>query len=243
MSQNKADNDELRLMTLIEPQTCGYLPGEQSNSVFIDTQTPPTWHQYSNLSRMGFRRSGSHFYRPHCPSCNACTPCRVDVKHFNWRRRFKRIALRNTDLQATFIKPVTDAEHYNLYAHYIEARHSDGEMYPPSQEQFRDFIARDTGFSWFLDIRQDGKLLATSLVDVLDDGLSAIYTFFDPAESERSLGVFAVLQQILKAEEQKLPYLYLGYWISEHKKMGYKSIYQPLELFLHDQWLPFDQEF
>lgn len=244
MSQTSSPQDnELRLMTLIEPQNCGYLPGEQSNSVFLDTDTPPDWRQYSNLSRLGFRRSGNHFYRPHCPFCNACTPCRVNVRHFEWKRRFKRVLSKNNDLKSQFVRPVVDQEHYALYERYISERHSDGEMYPASESQFRDFIARDTGYSWFLDIRAGDRLVATSLIDILDDGLSAIYTFFDPDEDARGLGTYAVLQQVIRAREQKLPFLYLGYWISEHRKMGYKSIYQPLEIFLHDQWSPFDQEF
>ncbi|MCP5325803.1 MAG: arginyltransferase [Oceanospirillaceae bacterium] len=242
MSQNSThQNAELKLMTLIEPQNCGYLNGEKSNSVFIDTETPPTWQQYSNLSRLGFRRSGNHYYRPHCPYCNACIPCRVNVSQFDWRRRFKRILSRNSDLQATFVKPVNDEEHYQLYERYISTRHADGEMYPPSQDQYRDFIARDTGFSWFLDIRHGDELIACSLVDVVDDGLSAIYTFFAPEAAERGLGIYAVLQQIIKAKQQQLPYVYLGYWIKNHKKMGYKSIYQPLELFLKEEWSPFEQ--
>lgn len=236
-------DNELRLMTLIEPQNCGYLSGELSNSVFVDTGTPPEWRQYSNLSRLGFRRSGSHFYRPHCPFCSACIPCRVDVKNFLWRRRFKRVLAKNGDLKSHFVRPIADQEHYALYERYISERHRDGEMYPATENQFKDFIARDTGYSWFLDIRVEGRLISSSLIDILDDGLSAIYTFFDPDESDRGLGVYAVLQQIIRAEQQQLPFLYLGYWISGHRKMGYKSIYQPLEIFLHDQWSPFDQEF
>ena len=228
----------LKLLTLVEPHACSYLKGNLANSIFIDSQTPPSWAQYSQLSRAGFRRSGGHFYRPNCPDCSACLSSRVIVRDFSASRRFKRILKKNSDLRVILRPAQYTEEHYALFKRYIDARHQDGDMYPTSERQFKDFLCSDQDFAYFAEFREADRLIASAVVDVLDDGLSAIYTYYDPSEEKRSLGVLAVLWQLAYARQTDLKYVYLGYWIRDCEKMRYKDQYQPLEVFRDDIWQP-----
>lgn len=216
---------------------CSYLPGRQATTLFVDPQARITPTLYSELSLMGFRRSGDFLYRPHCNGCNACIPARIPVSRFRPRRRQRRTLRDNSDLVVTRETAQLTPEYYQLYARYIEIRHAGGDMYPPSQEQFRSFLMSswsDTRFYCFR--RQDGELLAVAVTDRLEDGLSAVYTFFDPQLPERSLGNQAVLWQIEECRRLGLPHLYLGYWVRECEKMAYKSDFQPLEILRDDIW-------
>ncbi len=240
-NNHQLDPQPLKLLTLVEPHKCSYLANEKANSVFVDPNNSPSWSQYCHLSRAGFRRSGNHFYRPNCPSCNACKPSRVMVNDFRWSKRFKRILSQNKDLTLEVSQPSLTEDHYRIYERYINIRHMDGDMYPPSIRQYADFLATNTGYTQFIEIRLEEALIGCSVVDIMDDGISAIYTYFEPEESKRSLGTLAVLWQIKYAQKLKLPYVYLGYWIKESRKMMYKNQYQPLEIFEADVWQPAPQ--
>ena len=185
------------------------------------------------LTDMGFRRSGEHIYRPWCEGCGECKSVRVPVAGFNVSKSQKRVLTRNKDLQVSFELPSCADEIYNLYANYIIQRHSDGDMYPPSLEQFENFLcqAPPTSQTRFVCFRLEQKLLAVAVVDLLPKGVSAIYTFFDPAYGIRSLGRLAVLWQIRWAQSQAMDFVYLGYWIKDCQKMAYKAEYQPLQVF------------
>jgi len=185
------------------------------------------------LTDMGFRRSGEHIYRPWCEGCGECKSVRVPVAEFNVSKSQKRVLTRNKDLQVSFELPSCADEIYNLYANYIIQRHSDGDMYPPSLEQFENFLcqAPPTSQTRFVCFRLEQKLLAVAVVDLLPKGVSAIYTFFDPAYEIRSLGRLAVLWQIRWAQSQAMDFVYLGYWIKDCQKMAYKAEYQPLQVF------------
>ncbi|MFQ3210586.1 MAG: arginyl-tRNA--protein-N-Asp/Glu arginylyltransferase [Candidatus Paceibacteria bacterium] len=185
------------------------------------------------LTDMGFRRSGEHIYRPWCEGCGECKSVRVPVAGFNVSKSQKRVLTRNKDLQVSFELPSCADEIYNLYANYIIQRHSDGDMYPPSLEQFENFLcqAPPTSQTRFVCFRLEQKLLAVAVVDLLPKGVSAIYTFFDPAYEIRSLGRLAVLWQIRWAQSQAMDFVYLGYWIKDCQKMAYKAEYQPLQVF------------
>jgi len=129
-------------------------------------------------------------------------------------------------------------EHYALYAEYINSRHSDGDMYPPSVDQYSSFLTAEWGETLFLEFRNaEKRLLAVAVCDRLDNGLSAVYTFYDPSESRRSLGAFAILWQIEETRRMQLPSLYLGYWIKNCQKMSYKIAYRPIELLINNEWL------
>ncbi|OYW87632.1 MAG: arginyltransferase [Pseudomonadales bacterium 32-61-5] len=152
-------------------------------------------------------------------------------------RQQKRILKRNADLTVTDVRPAFTEEYYGLYANYIEQRHADGDMYPPSRDQFHTFLVRDLPFSRFYEFRLDGRLLALAVTDVLPNGLSAVYTFYDPAEERRSLGRFAILWQAGEVARLGLKGLYLGYWIKNCRKMNYKTEYRPIELLVNQRWI------
>ena len=231
-----SDLSELRFFrTPAHP--CSYLEERQAATLFVDPQTRLGPELYSNLSRLGFRRSGDYLYRPHCDGCRACVPARVRVADFQPRRRHKRLRRRNADLTVSEEPARYTREVYCLYARYIDQRHGDGDMFPPSEEQFTSFLTcdwADTRFYCFRDPQR--RLVAVAVTDLLDDGLSAVYTFFDPDLADRGLGVNALLWQIEAAQQRGVPYVYLGYWIRQCQKMSYKSQYQPLELLIGDEW-------
>lgn len=234
---NTNTDDNIRLLTLSEDHACSYLPNKKANSVFLDHKTPPSWHQYSQLTRIGFRRSGDHFYRPHCKLCDACLSCRICSYEINLNtKRFKRILKRAEHLSYSLIHSKFTQEHYDLYESYISARHHDGDMYPPTVDQYKSFLVYPAKYSYFLEIRDSGKLIACCVTDALDDGLSAIYTYFDVDYEKYSLGTLAILLLCKVAKEMTLPYIYLGYWVKNSQKMDYKSQFKPLEIFNGENW-------
>lgn len=218
------------------PHSCSYLEDQEATTLFVDPRQSVDKRLYSRLSMLGFRRSGNHVYRPHCGNCNACVPARIPVADFQPRRSQRRIWNRNEDLRAVECDDIHDDAAFDLYHRYICLRHSDGDMYPPDRAQYEAFLSSVWDCTRYFRFYDAHKLLAIAVVDELEDGLSAIYTFFDPEADKRSLGVYAVLWQIEKAKELGLEHLYLGYWIRECKKMAYKSEYQPLELYVSSRW-------
>lgn len=231
------EGSRLRFM-LTPSHPCSYLEGREASTLFVDPRVRMDDAVYTALSSVGFRRSGSHVYRPHCAACKACLPLRIPVARFLPRRRHRRNLLRNRDLHSGYVPARFTDEYYELYARYITARHEDGDMYPPSEEQFASFLLGGWTDTRFLEIRdRDGKLLAVAVTDFLIDGLSAIYTFFDPEHAQRGLGTWGILEQIRQAGERDLPYLYLGYWIQESPKMSYKGDFRPCQIFTGETWM------
>ena len=158
------------------------------------------------------------------------------MEEFQPDRSQRRVMKKNANLSCRMVKATFSERYYSLYAHYIEQRHSDGDMYPPSREQFMSFLVEGATDSWFVEIMDGDNLVGLAAVDMLDEGLSAIYTVFDPAYESRSLGTFAVLWQIEEAKRLGLPHLYLGYWIEECRKMNYKTRFRPIEALRDGQW-------
>jgi arginine-tRNA-protein transferase len=219
---------------------CSYLPGRQSTTMFVDPKAEVSRTLYSQLTALGFRRSGSHYYRPHCENCQACIPVRVPVAEFSPDRSQRRVWKKNADVVCALVPAAYSEQWYRLYARYIELRHKDGDMYPPSREQFMAFLVEGQTDSWFLEMTLHGELIGLAAIDRLDDGLSAIYTVFEPDMDYRSLGTFAVLWQIEEAKRQQLSHVYLGYWILECRKMNYKSRFKPIEQFTDNRWQVLD---
>ncbi|MBB2496313.1 arginyltransferase [Aquipseudomonas ullengensis] len=219
-----------------QPHPCSYLPEEQATTLFLDPSQPMDVQVYAELSEMGFRRSGDHLYRPHCQRCTACVPARIPADQFIPDRQQKRILKRNAAIQVSAVRPAFNEEYYDLYVRYIEQRHADGDMYPPTRDQFSTFLVRDLPFARFYEFRLDGRLVAVAVTDLLPNGLSAVYTFYDPDEEKRSLGRFAILWQIGEAARLGLQAVYLGYWIKNCRKMSYKTQYRPIELFVNQRW-------
>nr|WP_299257093.1 arginyltransferase [uncultured Kushneria sp.] len=223
---------------LTKPHDCSYLGSHEATTLFMDPHTPVDHDMYSALTLMGFRRSGAHLYRPHCQECNACVSVRVPVNDFAPDRSLKRTERNNQDLTVIERPALFDEEHYALYERYIRTRHSDGEMYPPAIEQYRAFLSTAHDFSRLVEFRQEGRLLAVAAVDFLTHGLSAIYTFFEPDNvfRSRSLGSWAVIWQIRRAQALGLEHVYLGYWIHKSQKMDYKQRFKPLEYLQGHRW-------
>jgi arginine-tRNA-protein transferase len=216
---------------------CSYLPAQRARTLFLDPREPVDDALYGLLTRAGFRRSGSHLYRPRCEDCNACVSVRVPVDRFAPSRRYTRVLARNGDLDLTVERPAYSREIFDLYARYIRERHADGDMHPATAAQFRSFLLSSWTHTRFLTFRHQTRLVAIAVTDTLVDGLSAIYTFFDPDLAPRSLGVYAILSQIAECKRRGLPYLYLGYWIRDCAKMSYKIQYRPVELLMHNRWV------
>jgi arginyl-tRNA--protein-N-Asp/Glu arginylyltransferase len=219
------------------PHACSYLPGRSATMLFLDPHYDLDIHQYAGLVRLGFRRSGDLIYRPQCQACNACIPVRVPVEQFRGDRGQRRVWIRNQDLTVIPRPQVYEPEHFDLYRRYQVTRHAGGELNDPDPQKYAKFLCADGMNTAFYEFRHERKLLAVAVTDILPDGLSAVYTFFDPDEKRRSLGVFSVLWQIEEAKARSLPWVYLGYWIQECQKMSYKANYRPLELFTNGRWV------
>lgn len=229
------DLEQLLFFTTPE-QKCGYLPDQSSTTLFVDPKATINTDNYSQLSDLGFRRSGKHFYRPYCEDCQACTPIRVEASKFVPTKSQKRILRKNQSLKTQILAADFHEDHYLLYEKYLHSRHADGDMYPPSRSQYRSFLVDGHSSTQFIEFSLDDHLCAVAVCDQLNDGLSAIYTFFDPAYSSLSLGKMAILWQINEAKRRNLNYLYLGYFIKNCRKMAYKNQYSPFEARINNQW-------
>ncbi|HEY9034120.1 MAG TPA: arginyltransferase [Pseudomonadales bacterium] len=219
------------------PHPCSYLPGMEASTLFVDPDADIDRHTYTYLSERGYRRSGQFLYKPDCQNCQACISLRIPVKDYHFSRNERRILKRNDDLQAFAVQHIFAEPFYRLYADYICARHHDGDMYPPSPEQYRNFLNNGFGTSEFMVFTHDHAIKAVAVIDRLDNALSAVYTFYDPFDDKRSLGTFVILWQIQRAQELGLDYVYLGYWVKNCQKMNYKTRFRPAEVLINRRWL------
>ena len=221
------------------PHPCVYFPERTMRAVVVGAAPEDQSAVYSRLAPAGFRRSGSVYYVPRCEDCSACISLRVKVDEFAPSRRFRRVLRRNADLETMAVAPDDEPiEHFALYQRYIRERHPGGSMDPPSPADYMQ-LAHPVGMETVaLDIRQGGRLVASAVTDVLDHGLAAVYTYFDPNMADRSLGSLAILEQIAECRRRGLPYLYLGYWIEDSDKMRYKADFRPAEVLINGNWSP-----
>ncbi|MHB8253230.1 MAG: arginyltransferase [Acidiferrobacter sp.] len=218
--------------------SCSYLPERTANTLFIDPRYPMTAALFGDFNRRGFRRSGDLIYRPHCQNCQACVPVRIPVAAFVGRRWQRRTMERNADLTVTAKSAAFDVEHFMLFLRYQNARHPGGTMANPDPPTYLRFLVGSQADTTFYEFHKNNQLVAVAVVDHLPDGLSAVYTFYDPTLAPRGLGTYAVLWQIQETLHQDLPYLYLGYWVKESPKMSYKTQFQPLEAYQNGHWAP-----
>ena len=227
---------------LTAPYPCSYLPEQEARSQVATPSFLITPAIYSELVRQGFRRSGSFTYKPRCDTCIACVPVRVDVKSFTSNRTQRRVWKKNHLLEAS-LHPLQDKpEYFELYQRYQNARHLDGGMSNDNHDQYEKFLLNSHVDSMLAEFRDEGVLRMVSIIDVLDDGLSSVYTFFDPELKQASLGTYNVLWQIELCRQLQLPWLYLGYWIKQSQKMAYKANFQPLQGLIQGEWREIKKE-
>ena len=219
---------------------CPYLPGRRERKLITELPETPVDEataRYSLLSRAGFRRSHQYAYRPACTGCSACVPVRVRAADFEAGASLKRVARINRDLGAIERPAEPTDEQYGLFGRYIQARHGDGDMAGMTALDYHGMVRHSRVETRMAEYRDAGdKLVAACLFDRLDDGLSAVYSFFDPELEGRSLGHYMVLWLIETARAEALPHVYLGYWIAAAPKMSYKARFQPLEALGETGW-------
>ncbi|MFK7854382.1 MAG: arginyltransferase [Granulosicoccus sp.] len=220
---------------------CSYLEDRQAVNIYADPHHPHPRAVYNQLIKRGFRRSGEYVYRPGCTDCSACVPVRIRSKDFEPRRTDKRNLTNNRDLDVDFQKAQYTDEYFELYKIYLEARHANGGMDDPDPEDFERFLLNPWGETLFVEVRLESTLIAVAVTDATTDGLSAVYTFFDPSFGSRGLGRFCILQQIELCTAMAFPYLYLGYWVDGCQKMQYKTDFRPQEHFDGHNWIALDK--
>lgn len=225
------------------PSPCPYLPGRVERKVFTHLVGQDARGLNTQLSQGGFRRSQNIAYRPACDGCTACVSVRVPVHTFGLSRSFRRTLRINSDIQATVVKSPATNEHYRLFRAYIESRHGDGGMADMTALDFAAMVDDNFVDSRLIEYRlrdcdnPAGPLVACVLIDILGDGISMIYSFYDPELPRRSLGTYMILDNITRVKRLGLPYLYLGYWVRGSRKMDYKARFLPQERLTPDGWV------
>lgn len=218
---------------------CPYLQNTQAKTLFLSPDIYPMPQIYSALIERGFRRSGQQIYRPHCDNCQACISVRIPVKKFEPSRSQKRCLKQSQDLTLSVVPAKYDKNNYQLFKKYIASRHADGDMHPTSIAQFKNFLLADWMDCNFLTFThlQTNRLIATAVFDQINNGLSAVYSYFDSDFKHYSPGKLAILKLIELAKNYQLDFVYLGYWIKQSDKMRYKEEYRPLQYFVNQHWI------
>ena len=218
------------------PLPCPYVAGRTERKVVTEITGPESEALHDRLSRAGFRRSHNIAYAPVCPSCQACLPIRIPVANFTADRGLRRVGRANAGVEGHDVPARATPEQYQLFQRYQQVRHGDGDMATMSFYDFRAMV-EDTPIETFItEFRVEGKLVGGCLTDRLGDGLSAVYSFFAPELERQSLGTYAILWMIERARRDGLPYVYLGYWVPESRKMAYKARFRPCEILVGGTW-------
>jgi leucyl-tRNA---protein transferase len=222
------------------PQPCPYLEGRMERKLFTALQGDNAAQLNDGLSKQGFRRSQNVLYRPSCADCAACLSARIVANDFAPSKSQKRVIKKNANLERRVTSPWATEEQYDLFRRYLDSRHADGGMADMDVFEFAAMIEETPIRSRVIEyVDRDTKaLVAVSLTDVLQDGLSMVYSFFDPDRAQDSLGTYLILDHIDIARSGNLPYVYLGYWVPGSPKMGYKAKFSALEIYKQNEWSP-----
>lgn len=226
------------------PSPCPYLDGLVERKVFTELRGPDAEALNEALGRVGFRRSQSVVYRPACENCSQCVSVRVRAQEFTISRSQRKVLRGNKDIKAEIVPPHVTDEQYALLQSYLNDRHSDGTMADMSMDEFKDMVESSPVTTVLVEYRRaiDNKLMAVALTDELSDGLSMIYSCFDTNAAERSLGTYIILDHIARASLANQPYVYLGYWVKDSRKMRYKCRFKPLEKLGPNGWYDADEQ-
>jgi len=241
MSAPKALPKQKLQFYVTTPYQCGYIAKNLAQSLIASPPHVVDADVYSELITQGFRRSGKFTYRPHCEKCQACTPVRVVLDEFTPTRSQRRAYKKHQSLNANIMELQFQPEHYALYQEYQAARHSDDLTVQTEteseQDQYRHFLCQSHVESLMIEFKDDkDKVKIVSVVDIVKDGISAVYTFFDTNDASASYGTYAIMWLATWTTQLELPYLYLGYWVKESQKMAYKEKFNKQQKFINHQW-------
>lgn len=233
---NHGPGQDLQHLFGTRPAPCPYLPDRTEVKLATPLTGPDPVARHDQLTRAGFRRNQDFAYRPACPGCEACVPVRVRTADYAPGRTLRRIERRNADLEGRVLPARATSEQYALFRRYLDMRHADGGMADMKAGDYAEMVENSPIPTGMVELRRDGVLVGACLTDWLGDGVSAVYSFYEPRLVRRSLGSYLIVWLIRYARREQLPFVYLGYWVRNSPKMDYKSRFRPLEGFTHHGW-------
>ncbi|MCH1568789.1 MAG: arginyltransferase [Alphaproteobacteria bacterium] len=239
---NQSSGHRLPSFFITDPMPCPYIEGMMERKLFTHIAGQRATEINNNLTHAGFRRSQTIAYRPACDKCSACRSVRIDVEGFAPSRNLRRIINRNAALTSDVLSPDTSREQYDLLRRYLDARHENGGMAQMTVLDYMAMVEETSVKTNLVEYRDGDRLVACLLVDELRDGLSLVYSFFDPDMAADSLGSYIILDQIARAKSLKLPHVYLGYLIEDCSKMSYKKRFKPLQILGEQGWEPYHDQ-
>ena len=216
--------------------SCGYINGQDAQSIVATPYKNINNKNFKSLISKGFRRSGQYVYKPNCEKCSACIPIRLLASNFNASRSQKRAKKYLNKLSVKLLPLVFNQEHYNLYVHYQNKRHRSDDKSEDDVADYNDFLIKSNVNSKLVEFRLNSQLQMITIIDIIDDAISAVYTFYDCSDQKLSLGTMSIIWLLEFCKKENLPYLYLGYWIYESQKMKYKTNFKPYELMIEGVW-------
>ena len=216
--------------------SCGYIKGKDAQSIVATPYKNVNSKNFHSLMSDGFRRSGQYVYKPNCKNCNACIPIRVLAPYFNASRSQKRLKKYLNKLSVKILPLTFNEEHYSLYVNYQNKRHRNNDGAEDGVADYNNFLIKSNVNSKLVEFRLNNDLKMITIIDIIDDGISAVYTFYDCGDQKLSLGTMSIIWLIEFCKKEDIPFLYLGYWIHASQKMKYKTNFKPYELMIEGVW-------